>query len=330
VKLISYRIDTPFGPVTRIGAVDQETQYVDLQLGYQHFLQSRGVSQTAAHRIASAVLPGNMVDFIEGGDASRDAATRALSWAGDNPDEAADARIRLDPSQVKLLPPLPTAPLHRDFLAFEAHLKNVYPTLGREIPKEWYDMPVYYKGNPGSFGAHGDDVLIPYGLQELDYEFEIGMVIGKPGIDIRHEDALEHVFGFMIYNDFSQRQVQGHEMAVGLGPAKSKDFAGGHVFGPWLVTIDELPDVHALRMQSTINGTPQCDDSTASMHWTFEDLIVHASKGEPVAAGEIFGSGTVGLGSGAEVGKFLQSGDTVELTVEGLGTLRNRVVSQEA
>jgi 2-keto-4-pentenoate hydratase/2-oxohepta-3-ene-1,7-dioic acid hydratase in catechol pathway len=114
-------------------------------------------------------------------------------------------------------------------------------------------------------------------------------------------------------------------MSVGLGPAKGKDFAKAHVFGPWLVTADEIADVYALAMTATVNDHPWTDSNSSTMHWRFDQMIAHASMNEELAPGEIFGSGTVGGGSAQEVGKFLRSGDRVVLTVEGLGTLSNAV-----
>jgi 2-keto-4-pentenoate hydratase/2-oxohepta-3-ene-1,7-dioic acid hydratase in catechol pathway len=137
---------------------------------------------------------------------------------------------------------------------------------------------------------------------------------------------MEHVFGFMIYNDFSARAIQGKEMAVGLGPAKGKDFVGGHVFGPYLVTLDEVGDPYDLKMRAYVNETMVCDDSTATMHWKFEDMIAHASISEHLVVGEIFGSGTVGNGSGGERDLSLHHGDTTRLEVDRLGTLTNRIV----
>jgi 2-keto-4-pentenoate hydratase/2-oxohepta-3-ene-1,7-dioic acid hydratase in catechol pathway len=231
-----------------------------------------------------------------------------------------------EPEAVTLLAPIPRPPLLRDFMAFETHLRNIYPRLGREIPAEWYNLPIYYKGNAGSIGAHGQDVPIPAWADTLDYEFELAMVIGTGGKDIPHERAMDHVFGFMIYNDFSERVIQGREMSVGLGPAKGKDFHNAHVFGPCLVTRDEVPDPYALGMTSRLNGTVNCEASSGTMHWRYEDMIAHASHSEALVPGEIFGTGTVGNGSLAERGESLQRGDVIELEVEHLGTLRNRVV----
>jgi 2-keto-4-pentenoate hydratase/2-oxohepta-3-ene-1,7-dioic acid hydratase in catechol pathway len=326
MKLVSFEISTPLGPVTRVGAVDAAGAYVDLNLAYRAFLIRLGTAPPAAARIANAVFTANMVDLIEGEAVAIECANQAIEWAatyGREPDE--DAVVVHQPDAVTLLPPIPRPPLLRDFMAFETHLKNIYPRLGREIPREWYNLPIYYKGNAGSLGAHGQDVPIPAWADALDYEFELAMVIGTGGKDIPRERAMDHVFGFMIYNDFSERVIQGREMSVGLGPAKGKDFHNAHVFGPYLVTKDEIPDPYALRMTSRLNGQVNCEANSGTMHWRYEDMIAHASHSEALVAGEIFGTGTVGNGSLAERGESLARGDVIELEVEHLGTLRNRI-----
>jgi len=325
VKLVSFQVGTATGTVNRVGAVDQHGSYIDLNAAWRGFLLDLGTTESAADRIASAVFTGNMVDLIEGGAVVRDAADQAVAWALANDHAVHDRRIRFDPAEVTLLPPVARAPMLRDFMAFETHLKNVYPRLGREIPPEWYAMPVYYKGNPGSVGTDGDDVATPPYAEELDYEFELAAVIGTGGKDIDPDQAMEHVFGYMIYNDFSARAIQAREMSVGLGPAKGKDFNNAHVFGPFLVTRDEIPDPYDLRMQCRVNGETRCDERSGTMHWRFEQMIAHASMGEALVPGEIIGSGTVGNGSGMEVDRFLHPGDVIELEVDGLGILRNRI-----
>ena len=166
---------------------------------------------------------------------------------------------------------------------------------------------------------------MPAYATNMDFEFEFAAVMGRGGSNIQRADALSHIYGYMIYNDFSAREIQQREMSVGLGPAKGKDFEKGHVFGPWLVTADEVPDIYALRMQASVNGQPWCDTSTSTMHWRFDQMIAHASMNEMLVAGEIFGSGTVGGGSAAEVGKSLARGDKVVLTMDRLGTLSNAI-----
>jgi 2-keto-4-pentenoate hydratase/2-oxohepta-3-ene-1,7-dioic acid hydratase in catechol pathway len=321
MRLLSFIIETPLGREVRVGARHGDGSVLDLTLATASMLIRRSdLGHDAARRVATALVPPRMLAFVENGAVALDKAQEVLEWAeksGDGPPPA---------TGMTALPVLPDPPLLRDFMAFETHLRSIYPRLGREIPPEWYNFPVYYKGNPASLGADGDDVRIPDYCRNFDFEFEFAAVIGKGGADIPRERAMDHIYGFTIYNDFSARDFQAREMSVGLGPAKGKDFHKGHVIGPVLVTRDEIPDVYALDMRATVGGAEWCRSSTGTMHWRFEDMIAHASRNETLRVGEIFGSGTVGGGSAAEFGKSLGRGDDVELTVERIGTLRNRVV----
>lgn len=318
MRLVSFALAGPLGPLRRLGVLSGTDAVIDITAATRDRLLAEGVAAQAADRIAEAITPPRMVDFIAAGRLALDAATLTLEWA-------TDTTPRYPLAGVERLPAVPDAPLLRDFLAFEGHLRNIYPRLGREIPPEWYEFPAYYKGNTASLGADGDVVAVPPYAEEVDFEFEFAAVIGRGGSDIPAEKAREHIYGYTVYNDFSARKMQSREMAIGLGPAKGKDFRRAHVLGPWLVTADEVPDPYSLRMRSWVNGELWTDTSSADMHWRFEDMIAHASAGELLRPGEVFGSGTVANGCGAERGVSLQRGDTVTLTVDGLGTLRNQV-----
>lgn len=327
MRLVSFELPGAMGRQLRVGALDAAGDVVDLAAAHRLGLIDEGVSPQAATRISEALLPGDMVGLVEGGARSLDAARLALDWAAAHDAVVDGIAIRLAAAAVRVLAPVPRPPMLRDFMGFEQHLRNIFPKLGREIPPAWFELPVYYKGNPGSIAGHGDDVAIPsYGPGALDIEFELALVIGRGGIDIPADRARGHIFGYMVYNDFSERTIQAREMSVGLGPAKGKDFRGGHVLGPALVTADEVPDPYDLRMVARVNGDVWCDTHSGTIHWTFEQMIAHASRDEYLRPGEILGSGTVGGGSGAERGTLLHRGDVVELEVERLGTLRNRVV----
>ncbi|MCY0898643.1 MAG: fumarylacetoacetate hydrolase family protein [Firmicutes bacterium] len=326
MKLISFVPDARFGVTKAIGAVIDEERAVDLTLSYREYLLSKGLSREASTRIATTLIPENMVDFIEGGDVSREAAEIALSWAHDHD---WDAPWILRWKKLKRLCPIPRPPLLRDFMAFEEHLQNIYPKLGRQIPPQWYKIPVYYKGNPASVSTDGDPIVLPPYETQLDFEFELAFVIGRSGRDIPLPDARSYVYGFMIYNDFSARAIQSEEMAVGLGPAKGKDFTSAHSLGPWLVTRDELPDIEGLAMVARVNGEEWVRTQLFNMYWSIEQMIHHASQAEVIQAGEVWGLGTIGGGSGMERGQFLQAGDYIELEVERLGTLGNPIVASE-
>ena len=273
----------------------------------------------------------DMLALIDGGEPALAHARRLLAEAGRSVPLAA----------CRLLAPVPEPRQMRDFLSFETHIRNARansPAVrgGRrldpatiEIPRVWYEQPIYYKGNRFSVIGTDTDIVWPRYAKVLDYELEFGIFIGRGGKNIAREAARSHIFGFSIFNDVSTRDAQMREAPGGLGPAKGKDFDTGNVLGPWLVTPDEIADPYNLTMVARINGEECSRGNTGAMQHKFEDMIAHVSADETLHAGEFFGSGTVGGGCGLEHGRFLEPGDVIELEVEGLGTLRNRVVAQK-
>jgi 2-keto-4-pentenoate hydratase/2-oxohepta-3-ene-1,7-dioic acid hydratase in catechol pathway len=233
---------------------------------------------------------------------------------------------------VTLLAPIPHPPQMRDFLCFEKHLVQAFNAVGRisgkpgSVPQVWYERPIFY--HPSRFSVCGPDAEVPWPAycEKLDFELEFGCYIGRPGKDIPKERAREHIFGYTIFNEFSARDEQAKEMAGQLGPGKGKDFDNANAMGPCLVTADELTDPYRLEMVVRVNGEEWGRGNSRDMHWKFEDCIAHASRSETLHCGEFFGSGTVGNGSGLEHLRFLKPNDVVELEVEGIGILRNRVV----
>ncbi len=249
-------------------------------------------------------------------------------------------------AEVTLRTPLPEPPQIRDCLCFEEHLINAYNVLRKvrantepdpaaalkefeakglfRIPEVWYQQPIYYKANRFSVIGTGQDIEWPPYAEMMDYEMEFGIFIGKGGKDITKDRAHEHIFGYAIFNDVSARDTQTVEMPGGLGPSKSKDFDTGNVIGPWVVTADEL-DPYALDMTVRVNGEERSRGNSSSIHWTFEDLIAHITKSETLHPGEFIASGTVGGGSGLEWQRYLEPGDIIELEVDGIGVLRNKI-----
>ena len=224
---------------------------------------------------------------------------------------------------AQLLAPLRPASL-RDFLAFEDHAKGGAARRNEQLNPAWYRSPVYYKGNHRSIVGPGADVAWPSFTEKLDFELELGCVLGIQARDLDHEGAAAAIFGYTIMNDWSARDVQRDEMAMRLGPAKSKDFATS--LGPCIVTADELDPRDGLTMIARVNGETWCEASSAHMAWTFPMMIEHVSRGEDVHPGDVYGSGTPFGGCGLDLDRWIQPGDVVELEVEGIGVLRNRVV----
>jgi 2-keto-4-pentenoate hydratase/2-oxohepta-3-ene-1,7-dioic acid hydratase in catechol pathway len=193
------------------------------------------------------------------------------------------------------------------------------------VPEVWYQQPLYYKANRFSVAQSGKDVVWPAYSDVMDFELELACIIGKRGKDISKANAEDHIFGYTIYNDFSARDTQMQESGGPLGPAKSKDFDDSIILGPVIVTKDELDDPYNLRMQARVNGETWCDNNSSTIHWKFSDMIAHISKSETLHPGEVIGSGTVGLGCGLEHLRFLNDGDVVELEIEKIGVISNKV-----
>jgi 2-keto-4-pentenoate hydratase/2-oxohepta-3-ene-1,7-dioic acid hydratase in catechol pathway len=278
------------------------------------------------HLLDSAVT---LLELLRGGD---------LDEAGRTARETRPVPL----ADVRLLPPL-EPPTVRDFVAFEEHVEGVRRSVSDEsgVPEAWYDAPTFYFTNPYAvIGAH-DDVPVPPGSQVLDFELEVAAVIGREGRDLAPDEARGHIAGYTIFNDWSARDLQAREMQVGLGPAKGKDTAT--TLGPWLVTADELEPHRdadgflSLALTASINGHVVGEDLLSNMGWRFEDLAAYACRGTVVRPGDVLGSGTCGNGGclgelwGRGVSREelppLRPGDVVTLSVEGLGSVSNRVVT---
>lgn len=239
-------------------------------------------------------------------------------------------------SEFSFLPPVVRPPSFRDFYAFEQHVKTARALRGLEVPPAWYEIPVFYFSNPTALVGHEAEVFAPAGCAELDYELELGVIIGHGGRDIPAERAWDHVFGFTIINDLSARDLQRKEMTVGLGPAKGKDFATA--VGPWMVSRNCFADridgeTLSLEMTARVNGRELSRGNVAALHHTIPRMIAHASRDAELFPGDLIGTGTVGGGCLLELGPeanggWLKPGDAVELEIERLGILRTRIIGR--
>ena len=325
MKLVTYNA----GNGARAGAfVENDTKVVDLQAAYE-----------ARHGKPTPQL-ASVLALVEA-----DALDRAAETV-----KTAAGSVVLSRSSVRLMAPIPQPPQMRDFLCFEKHLLQAFKAARtvragatpdpeaamREmeakgilaVPQVWYERPISYHPNRLNVIGNDDEVVWPAYSKLMDFELEFGAYIGKRGKDIPKERAREHIFGYTIFNDFSARDEQTLEMPGQLGPGKGKDFDGGNAMGPCLVTADEIGDPYRLTMVVRVNGEEWGRGNSGEMKWRFEDCIAHVSRSETLYPGEFMGSGTVGNGCGLEHLRFLKSGDVVELEVEKIGVLRNRVLSQ--
>ncbi|MDQ1468585.1 MAG: hypothetical protein QOJ99_65 [Bryobacterales bacterium] len=323
MKLATFDVPTPVGPIRRIGAA-VDGKLIDFIAAYAAHLDSADPA-CDAHRMASVFFPPDMVAFLETGKLGRHAAEQAIE-AAQRTEEAFGARTSYGLHEVRLLAPLVRPRVMRDFLTFEGHMQNAARVLGwGSVPAVWYQIPSYYKGIPDTVIGTGEAVTIPPYCENFDLELELGMVIGRKGTKIAREDAEKYIAGYTIWNDFSARDQQKREGPLGMGPSKGKDFDGGNAIGPYLVTSDEFDPSNA-RMIARVNGEVWTDSSSAGRQFSFPDLIAYVSQSETIHAGELWGSGTVTGGSGLELGRWLRPGDLVELEIEGIGVLSNRVV----
>jgi len=277
----------------------------------------------------------DMLALIRGGEEAMAAARGILD----------KSEIRVPMLDAKLHAPVPVPEQIRDSMLFEKHVQQAMERMARmrkpllgpllirmgmvKVPPTWYQIPIYYKSNRFSVIGTETDVVWPRYSQVMDFELEFGFFLGRGGKNIKPERAHEHIFGFTIFNDFSARDAQSVEMQSMLGPCKGKDFDTGNAMGPFLVTLDEIGDPYNLRMQARVNGETWCDSNSSTIHHKFGDLLARVSADETVHPGEFFGSGTVGDGCGLEHGRYLKDGDVVELEVEKIGILRNRVTRQK-
>lgn len=314
MKLGRIAIEGPDGEIARLVAVlPQEQRVVDLKKAWALSLQKEGATRDAANRLAEAVFPGSMSAAIALGDWFLKTSRQALGGDTDKASIPLDSVRWLgatDPSVV------------RDGLTFIDHIKGFHTKMKATPAPGLLKVPGYFKGTPHTIIGHEADVPWPGFIDYMDYELELGYVIGRQGHNVRPEQARDYLFGITIFNDFSGRDRQSVEMGIGMGPSKSKDFAYG--IGPWITTIDEFEDLEKISMEVRVNGKTISTGVSANKLWSVEELIAYVSLADWITPGDVIGSGTMGKGSGLELDLRLQPGDVVELEVGGVGVLRNR------
>jgi len=286
----------------------------------------------------------SMLSLIDGGDAALDRARSLLARYGNDQD------LSVPVNGAEILAPVPEPRQMRDGMSFPLHIRQSprgqlklkarsegnAEELARleaeplpELPEIYRKQPIYYITN--RFSVQGTDTTVKWPLYSkvMDYELEFGVITKNKGANISAAKARDHIFGFTIFNDFSARDAQRVEMEGRLGPAKGKSFDGGNVLGPWIVTPDEIGDPYKLNMEVRVNSKVRSKGVSDGMLFSFEEIIAHITQDETLMPGEFIGSGTVGNGCGLELGWYLEHGDSIELEVEKIGVLRNRVERQD-
>lgn len=287
--------------------------WVDLRVAERVRLERGGADRTAAARVAEALVPGSLSAGIAAGEAFLEAARAALA------DDSGVGRVEGGRPPLAALDPSG----YRDHMIFAEHFSFGYRRAGQPVPEVLYELPVGYLGNPASFIGPGEEVPWPNYTDRMDYELELGIVIGREGSNLAPGEADAHIFGFTILNDFSARDIQFREMEGKLGPCKGKHFACAS--GPLVATADEIDWRAGLRMQSRVNGETLCDGNSSEAIFGLDEVVAWASQGEVLRPGWLLGSGTVNGGSTIEIDRELAAGDEVELEIDGLGVLQNTI-----
>jgi fumarylacetoacetate (FAA) hydrolase len=280
--------------------------------------------------VARGVRLGALAELVEGFEAAGGA-------------RGADDEAVLEAGDLRFGPPVLRPPAFRDFYAFERHVRTMWERRGGEIPEAWYRLPIFYFSNVSEIRGPGDPVWAPTASNELDFELEVGAVVDSPLFDVAADRAEEGIGGYFVLADWSARDLQRDETAVRLGPAKGKDFATS--IGPWIVTPDELASARAagatapdLVMTASVRSADgrlvEVSRGTwATARFSFGQMLERASADVHVRPGEILGSGTVGGGCLLEakdqtLGRWLQPGDEVALSIERIGELRAPIVAK--
>jgi 2-keto-4-pentenoate hydratase/2-oxohepta-3-ene-1,7-dioic acid hydratase in catechol pathway len=284
-----------------------------------------------------------MLAFMDAGDAALEAGNSFVERAA-----SGNLDTVVETGSVQFMAPVPVPRGMRDCLSFEKHFRQAREgrlralvaaaddpaatekelrASGRfEIPQTWYDLPLYYKCNCHSVVGTQTDLILPAYSRQMDYELEFGFYVKGPANFVKAKHARDHIYGYTIFNDMSARDIQSIEVPCGMGPAKAKDFDTGNVMGPCLVTADEIPDPYDLKMEVRVNGELCGAGNSRDMYHSFEAMLERMSDHETLHTGEFVASGTVGDGSGVEHDTYLEHGDLIEMTVEKIGTLRNRAI----
>lgn len=261
-------------------------------------------------------IPADMVQAISLGDQFYQEAEKTVQWVKDN---KLESDFFLPLSTVELLAPIPR-PAKNIFCVGKNYAEHAIELGSKEdIPEH---VMVFTKA-PTTVTAHEQNILAQRELTEqLDYEGELAVVIGKEGKAITKEEALDYVFGYTIINDVTARDLQEKHKQFFIG--KSLDTACP--MGPWIVHKSAIANPNALDIKTTVNGELRQDSNTEKFIFPIEEVIAVLSQGMTLEPGDIIATGTpAGVGKGFKPPRFLKSGDLIEISIKGIGTLRNKV-----
>ncbi len=333
LKLCTFELENATGSEQRIGVLTRTGDILDLNRGYALTLMETGLKKSRALEEANAMVPPNMIAWLEQGEAGRAAVDKTLAHLdariGDHGLKGADGeRLIFARREVRLLAPIPRPTSLRDAGGFLNHMRKQMNAneKGRQIFELFEQNPLFITYASTSVAGTDADILWPNYSDVLDYELEIAVVIGRKGKNIPVDEAKNYIAGYTIYNDVSARDYQIIEMTSPLGSGKGKSWDGGNLLGPYLVTPDEFNPDQDHAMIARVNGEEWGRGSTSSMYHKFSKIVSFISQEQTLYPGDVIASATVENGSAMEVGKFINPGDVVELEIEGIGVLKNKFV----
>jgi 2-keto-4-pentenoate hydratase/2-oxohepta-3-ene-1,7-dioic acid hydratase in catechol pathway len=324
MRLVSFEVKTPLGPVRRIGALaareepNDASRIVDLTAGYSMLLREGG--EPLWREIGEASMAPDMVSFLKGGAGSRTRAQQVLDFASQAESSPGDEAGQLvyARNEVKLLAPVPRPTTLHDFSVYQTHM-TARSGRTEKVP-QWYFFPPGYKGNPTAIYGPDDPMLWPDYTERLDPELEPAAYVCKAGRNISPEEAKDYIGGYTIFIDMSARDIHAREM---FGPFKSKDF--GSIMGPCMLTPDEFDETNA-RCALRVNGETWWEGNTGeSRNYLLTDLVAYVSDGETLNPGDAIAAGTVGMSCSIDTDRWVKPGDVVEHWIEGIGTIRTTV-----
>ncbi|KRE24990.1 fumarylacetoacetate hydrolase family protein [Agromyces sp. Soil535] len=291
--------------------------YVDVNRSYAALKASQGTTDAAA--LADAVLPADMLALLRGADAGATALRESIAFAQSlDPAQAEDEGILVDRKATKTLIPIPSPPkivcVARNYVRHAAEA-------GMDVP----EIPILFPRFAITQVADGDPIIIPSVSNQVDWEGELAVVIGRGGRHISRIEALQHVAGYTIFNDVSVRDYQFRVSQYTAG----KNFYATGAVGPHVTLSNEGIDPHNLGVTTSVNGAVKQDDNTRNFIFDIPTIIQHISEFVALEPGDLISTGTpAGVGFTRNPPEFLKAGDVVDVKIDGIGTLSNPVLNE--
>lgn len=303
------------------------SRVLDLGLAYsKNFNANARPDDTAGMIDALRGLSSSIVDILNSGDDLMRSCFQLEKMAREGNLE--DCLYSM--GDCTLVAPIPNPPLLIHFNVFESQARRELRWLrgdsDADLPDHWHTEPAYYLANPGSVLGPGDKVVFPEGEEMIDYELQVGAVLGETISNVGFDEAEDAILGYTLVNAWVARGMQRRACALAMGPSSARGFATS--IGPYIVTKDEIPRVQELDLGSHVNGEGTSSSTFADAAFTFPQMISHASQGCTLPAGTIIASGCAPEGSALATQRWLKAGDKVELQADIIGTLTNEVHSR--